>query len=84
MEATLDQTVRFCGKNLVLMEMTYNGVSRMAEVYSYRTSKKGDQLLFAYCYKDQKIESFRVDRIENAKATVVKFAPRNGWIVEVT
>lgn len=84
MEASLDTTVRFCGREQVLMEMTYNGVSRMVEVYSYRTPKSGETLLFAYCYKDAKIESFRVDRIESAKATVIKFAPRNGWSIEVT
>ena len=83
-EATLDETIRFCGRELVLMEMTYHGVTRMVEVYSYRTPKSGNNLLFAYCYKDAKIESFKMDEIDHAKATVTKFAPRNGWIVEVT
>jgi predicted DNA-binding transcriptional regulator YafY len=82
MEATLDQTIRFCGKFQVLMEMTYNGFTRMVEPYSYRTTKMGDTLLFAYCYKDDKIESFRVDRIQNAKATKEVFTPR--FAIEVT
>ncbi len=82
MEATLDQTIRFCGSNQVLLEMTYNGFTRFIEPYSYRTTKAGDTLLFAYCYKDDKIESFRVDRIEHAKATKEQFSPR--YAIEVT
>jgi hypothetical protein len=80
--ATLDETVRYCGKNQVLMELLYNGVNRLVEVYSYRVSKAGDTLLCAYCLKDDRSERFRVDRIEHAKATETKFSPR--WPVEVT
>jgi len=81
-DATLGQTIGFCGANQVLMEMTYNGISRLVEVYSYRTTKNGDTLLFAFCYKDAKIESFRIDRVEYAKATKVKFSPR--YAVEIS
>lgn len=75
MDATLDETIRFCGQNKVLMTMTYNGVERLVEVYSYRSRSTGT-VLYAYCYKDQKIESFRTDRIEHAKATKKIFQPR--------
>lgn len=81
MDASLDQTIRFCGQNQTLMEMRYNGVDRLVEPYSYRTSNAGNALFYAYCYKDAKIESFRMDRIEYAKATKIKFSPR--WPVEV-
>lgn len=80
MEASLDETVRFCGKYQVLMSMTYNGVERLVEVYSYRTSKAGNALLYAYCMKDLAIESFRTDRIEHAQATKQPYSPR--WPVE--
>lgn len=76
MQATLGQTITFCGQNSVLMEMTYNGISRLVEVYSFRTSALGNQLLYGFCYKDAKIESFRLDRVEYAKATKAKFSPR--------
>lgn len=75
MDASLDQTIRFCGANLVLLEMTYNGVSRLVEPYSYREKSTGT-LFFAYCMKDNAIESFRVDRIEHAKATKIPYTPR--------
>lgn len=74
--ATLGDTIAYCAKHQLLMEMTYNGVSRLIEPYSYRVSQNGDQLFYAFCHKDQKIESFRVDRIEGAKATEDTYIPR--------
>jgi predicted DNA-binding transcriptional regulator YafY len=47
----------------------------MVEVYSYREKSTGT-LLYAWCGKDQKIESFRTDRIEHADATKTFFQPR--------
>lgn len=82
--ATLAQVVEHCAKKKVLMEMTYNGVTRLVEPYSYRTTKNGDVLLYAYCHKDQTTESFRVDRIEAnppVRATETKFDPR--WTIEI-
>lgn len=81
MDATLGQTIGFCGQNLVLMEMTYNGISRLVEPYSYRVSNQGNTLFYAFCYKDGKIESFRIDRIEYAKATKIHYSPR--YAVEI-
>jgi predicted DNA-binding transcriptional regulator YafY len=75
MDATLEDTIKYCGQNQVLMTMTYNGTERQVEVYSYRSKNTG-VLLFAYCYKDNKIESFRLDKIEHAKATTIKFNPK--------
>ena len=81
MEATLAQTIAFCGQNQVLMMMRYNGNEREVEVYSYKITGKGDTLLYAYCYKDQQIESFRVDKIEHAKATKTPFNPK--WEIKL-
>lgn len=81
MEASLDETIRFCGANRVLMECTHQGVPRLVEVYSYRPGKTG-MLLFVYCYKDQKIESFKIENITHAKATTEIFTPR--FPIEIT
>lgn len=88
-KASLYEVIQFCATHTdpetgtyapVLMEMTYNAVTRLVEVYSYREKSTGT-LLYAYCYKDNKIESFRVDRIEDAKATETPFQPR--WPIEI-
>lgn len=74
--ATLDETVRYCGTNKVLCELTYNGTVRVVEVYSYRTSGEGMLLLYAVDIATGTTKSFRIDRIEQIKATDKSFSPR--------
>lgn len=75
-EATLAETIKFCADNQVVMEVTYNGQVRTVEVYSFRTSGNGESLLYVHEYNDGKTKSYKVDRIEHAKATKIKFTPR--------
>ena len=79
MDADLDTTLNFCMVNLVLCELTYGGETRYVEGYSFKITKAGNRLFYAYCYKDNRINSFRMDRIEAAQATTHKYSPR--WSV---
>lgn len=77
----LKDAIVYSMTNVTLLELSYNGVDRLVEPYSFRVSKDGNELLYAFCYKDQRTEAFRVDRIEHAKATTTKFIPR--WAIEI-
>ena len=77
----LKDAIVYSMRNVTLLELSYNGVARKVEPYSFRTSKDGNELLYAFCHKDGRIEAFRVDRIEHAKATTDKFMPR--YTVEI-
>lgn len=63
--------------------MLYNGHWRDAEVYSYRyrdKDKPHQPLLYAYCRKDDQIEAFKLDKIQDIQLTDRPFNPR--WVVE--
>lgn len=64
----------------VLCWMQYNGHKRYIEPYSYRF-RGGHQLLYAFCWKDQHIEAFRPDRIQDIELTDIPFKPR--WPIEI-
>lgn len=82
-EVTLAQAIAYAAKNQLLLELTYNGITRLVEPYSYREASTG-LIFFGYCYKDNRIEKFRVDRIEHAKVSEPpkKFIPR--WPIEIS
>lgn len=82
MDVSVEEAIAYAAANRVLLELTYNGVTRMVEVYSYRVSKAGNKILMAHCHKDDKTESFRLDRIDYAKATTIPFEPR--WAIEIS
>ena len=67
--------ISLCASNRELLWMTYNNVSRYVEPYSYRFKSTG-KLFYAFCHKDQQIESFRLDRIGDVKRTGIKFEPK--------
>lgn len=73
--APLEQ-VRFAGANRLLVELRYQGTSRLIEPYSLRRSKAGNLLLFAVKAKSGELRSYRVDRIEGVTVTSQTFAPR--------
>jgi hypothetical protein len=72
-------TIAEAGRRRVLLEMTYNGVTRKVEPYSFR-SKSNGRLFYGFCYKDQGIESFSLEKIEKIIVTEEPFSPR--WEVE--
>jgi hypothetical protein len=76
---SIDEAIAYSATNRVWGEMTYNGTTRMVFPYSYRVSKSGNPLMYAYCTKSghNKVECFRRDRIEHFKATSerIPFSP---------
>jgi len=76
--------INAAGARLLLLRMKYNGHSRDVEPYSIRDGRaaNGGPLFYGWCHKDQQIEAFRLDRIEDLQIKDQKFAPRNGWPVE--
>ena len=64
-----------------LLFMKYNSDWRYTEPYSYRFRGDG-RLFYAFCYKDQRINSFRLEKIEDLQLTDMPYAPR--WPVEIS
>jgi predicted DNA-binding transcriptional regulator YafY len=74
-------TISAAAEQLRLLRMTYkDGASRFVEPYSYRW-RAGNQLFYAYCYRNSSIKSFRLDRIQDAEVTDMPYMPR--WPVEI-
>jgi predicted DNA-binding transcriptional regulator YafY len=63
-----------------LLFMKYNGDWRYTEPYSYRFRGEG-RLFYAFCFKDQRINSFKLEKIEDLQLTEMPYAPR--WPVEI-
>ena len=76
--------IRAAGRRLLLLRMKYHGQPRNVEPYSIRDGRGADgtDLFYAWCYKDNALESFRLDRIEDIQITNIPFKPRNDWPVE--
>lgn len=68
------------GQKRMMLDITYDGVSRLIEPYSYRTPLH-KELLFAHCSIHDRIHSFSLDKISSMKITEFEFAPR--WDIEV-
>jgi predicted DNA-binding transcriptional regulator YafY len=74
------QIIAQAARTRTLLFMRYNSNWRYVEPYSYRHKTTG-QLLFAFCHKDQHIESFNPNKIEDLQLTEIPFKPR--WPVEI-
>jgi len=72
------------GRRMVMLRMKYHGTPRNVEPYSIRDGRAADggDLFYGWCYKDNALESFRLDRIEDIQITNIPFQPRNNWPVE--
>jgi hypothetical protein len=81
------ETIRFAASNRLCIELDYTdergrrGV-RIIEPYSVRRTPAGDTLLHAVRADDGGNRSYRVDRINSARATDRVFAPR--YAIELT
>lgn len=80
MEMSLEDTIKFCMVNQVLMQLTYNSETRLVEPYSFKMPKNGNYLMYGYCYKDNRINSFSMAKITDVVATPDKFVPR--WAIQ--
>lgn len=67
-------------KSQTLLFMKYNGNWRYTEPYSYRFGVNG-RLFYAFCYKDQRINSFKLEKIEDLQLTEMTYAAR--WPIEI-
>lgn len=70
------ETVRFAATNHLLVELQYDGRSRLIEPYSLRRTREGNLVLHAERADGGGHRSYRVERIEGLRATTTPFRPR--------
>ncbi len=70
------EKIRFAGANNLLVELLYQGSTRLIEPYALRRSKVGDLLVYAIKAESGEVRAYRVDRIEGVRVTETPFAPR--------
>ncbi len=73
--APLEQ-IRFAGANHLLVELRYQGSTRLIEPYALRQSKAGNLLVYAIKAQTGEVRAYRVDRIEGVRITTSGFVPR--------
>jgi hypothetical protein len=73
--APLEQ-IRFAGANHLLVELLYQGSTRLIEPYALRRSKAGNLLVYAIKGATDEVRAYRVDRIEGVRITETAFKPR--------
>lgn len=73
--APLEQ-IRFAGANHLLVELAYQGSTRLIEPYALRRSQAGNLLVYAIKFETGEVRVYRVDRIEGVCLTNRSFAPR--------
>jgi predicted nucleotidyltransferase component of viral defense system len=73
--APLEQ-IRFAGANHLLIELAYQGTTRLIEPYALRRSQAGNLLIYAIKTSTGEVRSYRVDRIEGVRVTNTAFVPR--------
>jgi len=70
------EAVRFAATNHLLVELRYQGRSRLIEPYTLRRSRTGRLLLHAERADGTGHRSYRVDAIEGIRVTTTPFRPR--------
>jgi hypothetical protein len=70
------EEVRFAAVNHLCVELGYEGRTRIIEPYSLRRTRDGNLVLHALRHESGEHRSYRVDRIQFARATNVPFSPR--------
>lgn len=68
------------GQQLLMVEMVYDGQSRLVEPYSFREKSTG-RLFYGFCSIHGKIHSFRPEKIQTLKLTNIRYSPK--WTVEL-
>ena len=69
------EEVRFAAVNRLCVELGYGGSVRVIEPYSLRRTRDGNLVLHAIRTDNREHRSYRVDRIQSAKATNLPFTP---------
>jgi predicted nucleotidyltransferase component of viral defense system/DNA-directed RNA polymerase subunit RPC12/RpoP len=70
------ETVRFAAANHLLVELAYDGRTRLIEPYSLRRTREGNLVLHAERADGSGHRSYRIERIEGLRATTIPFRPR--------
>lgn len=76
------EEIRFAAVNHLCVELGYRGSTRLIEPYSLRRTRAGNLVLHALRHDTHAHRSYRVDRIESARATTIPFIPT--YAVEFT
>jgi predicted nucleotidyltransferase component of viral defense system len=76
------EIIRFAAANRLCVDLDYDGRTRRIEPYSLRQTAEGNFVLHAIRRESGEHRSYRVDRMQGARATVESFAPR--YLVELT
>ena len=76
------EIIRFAASNRLCVDLKYQGSFRRIEPYSLRRTQDGNIVLHATRASDGGHRSYRVDRIQGARATRQSFIPR--FAVELT
>lgn len=69
------EEIRFAAVNHLCVELDYQGSTRLIEPYSLRRTRDGNLVLHSLRHDSGAHRSYRVDRIQGARATAVPFAP---------
>lgn len=69
------EELRFAAVNRLCVELGYGGGTRLIEPYSLRRTRDGDLVLHALRANTKDHRSYRVDRIQSARATQQPFTP---------
>jgi predicted nucleotidyltransferase component of viral defense system len=69
------EEVRFAAVNRLCVELGYQGSTRLIEPYSLRRTQDGNLVLHALRADSKEHRSYRVDRIQSARATNQPFIP---------
>jgi hypothetical protein len=69
------EEIRFAAVNHLCVELGYQGSTRLIEPYSLRRTRDGNLVLHALRHDSGEHRSYRVDRVQAARATTVPFSP---------
>lgn len=76
------EQIRFAGANHLLVDLQYQGTSRLIEPYALRRSQAGNLLVYAIKAGTGEVRAYRVDRIEDVRVTDRGFVP--SYIIELS
>ena len=76
------EIIRFAASNRLCVDLEYQGSVRRIEPYSLRRTRDGNIVLHATRASDGEHRSYRIDRIQGARATRQSFTPR--FVVELS
>jgi len=69
------EQIRFAGANHLLVDLRYQGTTRLIEPYALRRSLAGNLLVYAIKAATDEVRAYRVDRIEGVRVTNQSFVP---------